>query len=275
VKTIATLLFLVLLVACKREASGVAGISTDSVAAAPQVKAVAAPQAPRMIVRNAAMHIVVADTAKTVDAVTTSVEALGGYVAGSEVWREGELLRARLTLRVPSAKLSPALTAIRSLSRRVENETVSSEDVTQQYVDLSSQLRNLEATEVELRELLATVRKNARKAADILEVHQQLTTIRGEIETTKGRMQHLSQTAAMSVIALEIVPDAITQPVAEGEWQPVVVVKDASRALLAALRNIAAAAIWIVIYAVPICGIIALAAWALVAVARSLRRRIA
>lgn len=271
-----TLLLLALLLACKKEESAavadVAATSVGRVAAPQQAKAAAAP---RMIVRNATMHIVVADTAKTVDAVTTSVEALGGYVSGSEVWREGELLRARLTLRVPSEKLTPALTSIRTLARRVENETVASEDVTQQYVDLSSQLRNLEATENELRELLVTVRKNARKAAEILEVHQQLTTVRGEIETTKGRMQHLSQTSAMSAIALEIVPDAITKPVAEGEWQPVVVMKDASRALLGALRNITAAAIWIVIYIVPICGIIGLAVWALVAIARRLRRRIA
>lgn len=270
-RKIATLLFLALVLACKKEETAAASDVARTVASPQQVKEAA----PRMIVRNATMHIVVADTAKTVDAVTTSVEALGGYVAGSEVWREGELLRARLTVRVPSAKLTPALTAIRSLARRVENETVASEDVTQQYVDLSSQLRNLEATENELRELLVTVRKNARKAADILEVHQQLMTVRGEIETTKGRMQHLSQTSAMSAIALEIVPDAITKPVAEGEWQPVVIVKDASRALLGALRNITAAAIWIVIYIVPICGIIALAAWALVSIARRLRRRMA
>lgn len=229
-----------------------------------------------MIVRNATVHIVVADTAKAVDAVTASIEGLGGYVGGSEVWREGELLRARLTLRVPSAKLTPALAAIRKLSQRVDNETIASEEVTQQYVDHASRLRNLEATEIELRELLATVRKNARRAADILEVHQQLVAIRGEIETTKGRMQQLAQSAAMSQISLEMTPNAVTKPVtAEGEWEPVVIAKDASRALLAALRAIAASAIWLIIYVVPICGMIALAAWTLVAIARRLRRRVA
>jgi hypothetical protein len=79
----------------------------------------------------------------------------------------------------------------------------------------------------------------------------------------------------MSQIALDVMPDAITKPVAEGEWQPVVVLKDASRALLAALRGIASALIWIVVYIVPICGIIGLAAAALIAIAKRLRRRIA
>jgi len=219
------------------------------------------------------MRIVVADTAKAVNEVTAAVEGLGGYVAGSEVWREGELLRARLTLRVPSKSLTPALAAIRNAARRVDNETLSSEDVTQEYVDLEGRLRNLEATEVELRELLTTVRQNARKAAEILEVHQQLTAIRGEIEQTKGRIQHLGHTVAMSHIGLEVAPDAVTKPVVEQAWQPVVIVKDATRALVSALRTFAAAAIWIVIYVMPVCGMIALAMAAVWSAARRFRGR--
>src|SRR6185295_17861969 len=82
---------------------------------------------PRMIVRTANMSILVGDTAKSVAAVTKAVEALGGYVSGSNVWREGELLRARLTLRVPADKLTPALAAIRDVAKRVDTETVKSE----------------------------------------------------------------------------------------------------------------------------------------------------
>ncbi len=218
------------------------------------------------------MRIVVADTAKAVNDVTASVEALNGYVSGSEVWREGELLRARLTLRVPSKSLTPALAAIRNAARRVENETMSSEDVTQEYVDLEARLRNLEATELELRELLKTVRQNARKAAEILEVHQQLTQIRGEIEQIKGRIQHLGHNVSMSNIALDVLPDAITKPVVESAWQPAVIVKDATRALVSAFRAATTVAIWIVVYVIPVFGMIALAVVAAWMAARRLQR---
>lgn len=219
------------------------------------------------------MRIVVADTAKAVNDVTAAVQALDGYVSGSEIWREGELLRARLTLRVPGNSLNPALAAIRKASRRVDNETMSSEDVTQAYVDLEARLRNLEATELELRELLRTVRQNARKAAEILEVHQQLTVIRGEIEQTRGRIQHLGHNVAMSHIGLEVMPDAITKPVVETAWQPAVIAKDATRALLSAARTLAAAGIWIVIYVIPVCGMLALAMVAIWSVTRRFWRR--
>jgi hypothetical protein len=226
-----------------------------------------------MIVRTADVKIVVADTAKAVDAVTKSIESTGGYVSGSSVWREGELLRAKLTLRVPADKLTSALAAIRAQAKRVETETITSEDVSQEFVDLESQVRNLEATETELLELLKVARVNSRKATEVLEVHEQLTSIRGQIEQARGRMRYLSQVTAMSSIALDVVPDAIAQPVVQKGWQPLVVAKDASRALVALLQNLATAAIWLVIYVVPILGMLAVVIAALVKLAKRSRTR--
>ena len=104
-------------------------------------------EATRMSVRTADLRIIVADTSKTVEAVTKSVEAAGGYVSASQIWRDGELLRARVTLRVPAGRLTETLSAIRGLAKRVDNETIASSDVSEECVDLESQVRNLEATE--------------------------------------------------------------------------------------------------------------------------------
>jgi hypothetical protein len=232
-----------------------------------------APAVPRMIVRTADVKIIVTDTSKTVDAVTKSVESAGGYVSGSNIWREGELLRAKLTLRVPADKLTATLASIRAQAKRVENETISSEDVSQEFVDLGSQVRNLEATEAELLELLKVARVNSKKATDVLEVHEQLTIIRGQIEQARGRMRYLSQVTAMSSIALDVMPDAITKPIVEKGWQPLVVVKDASRALVALLQNLATAAIWFLIYILPILGMLSLLIAGLVKIGRRSRTR--
>jgi hypothetical protein len=270
VRKLIALLIIVLAFACKKEEAPVAA---DTAIAQPKPADVAAQQSgvvandvaagksafPRMIVRTANVKIIVADTAKTVDAVTQAVEAQGGYVAGSHIWRDGELLRATLTLRVPSDKLTPTLTAIRTFAKRVENETISSEDVSQEYVDLESQLRNLEATEAELRELMTGIRKNAKKAQEVLEIHQQITAIRAQIEQIKGRMRYLGQVTSMSAVSLEVEPDFIAQPVVQPGWQPVVIVKDASRALVHVLQSIATTIIWVLIYIAPILGMLILA----------------
>jgi hypothetical protein len=97
-RTRITGVILILLFACKREQS--------------------------IAVRSADVRIVVADTSKSVAAMTRSVEAAGGYVAASQIWRDGALLRARLTLRVPADRLTETLAAIRASAKRVETETI-------------------------------------------------------------------------------------------------------------------------------------------------------
>jgi hypothetical protein len=273
---------LILALACNRQESRAQApveLKSASVASAPEAADMArvaeapAPAMPRMIVRTADVKIVVADTAKSIEAITRSAEAAGGYVSGSNIWREGELLRAKLTLRVPADKLTATLAAIRGVAKRVENETVASEDVSQEFVDLESRVRNLEATEAELRELLTVARVSSKKAADVLEVHAQLTVVRGEIEQARGRMRYLSQVTSMSAITLEVMPDAIAQPVVEPGWRPLIVARDASRALVALLQSVATGTIWFLIYIVPILGMLSLLIAALVKLARRVRTR--
>ena len=278
VKKLIALLFVLLSLSCSKREGPSPSAATDAAAPAnTQVARVAEVRkqgATPMIVRTAQMRIVVADTMKTVDAVTKSVEALGGFVSGSNIWREGELMRATLTLRVPSDKLTGTLASIRGLAKRVDNENISSEDVSQEYVDLQSHVRNLEATETELLALLAVARERSKKASEVLEVHEQVMNIRGQIEQAKGRLSYLSQVASMSSVTLEVMPDQIAQPVVEpGGWQALVVVKDAVRALVGTMQSVATVVIWFLIYGVPIFGMIALVLVAMWMLARRLRAR--
>ena len=258
---------LLLALACSRQESNRSGVATtDAASSAPVALRAAETRATPMIVRTADLRITVTDTAKAVDAVTKSIEAGGGFVSASNVWRESGSLRARLTLRVPANRLTATLASIRGIAKRVENETVTSEDVSQEYVDLGSQLRNLQATEEELRELLKVARVNTRKATEVLEVHQQLTTIRGQIEQTTGRMRYLSQVTSMSTVNLDLAPEVL----APG-WYPSRVAHEATGALVVLLQNVATGAIWFVIYLLPVLAMIALGVTMLVKILRRTR----
>lgn len=76
--------------------------------------------------RTANVKIVADDAVKTADAVMKTAEAAGGRVLRSRIWREGDVLRATLVLRVPPEKLTPTLASIHALAREVEEETVTS-----------------------------------------------------------------------------------------------------------------------------------------------------
>ena len=213
----------------------------------------------RMIIRTATLSMIVDDTASTMERLTAAAEAAGGYVSDSRVWRDGEQLRGSISLRVPSARLTATLASIRRLAVRIQSESVGSQEVTQEYVDLSSRLRNMEAAEAELRQLMTTMREKSKRASEVLEIYQQLSSIRGEIEQTRGRMRYLSEMTSLASVNVELVPNAIAKPVVEAGWQPLVIVKDASRALVVALQGLASAAIWFALYLLPIGAMVAIA----------------
>ena len=229
--------------------------------------------ADRMIIRTADLSVVVTDAAQAQQGVADTVKALGGYIADSSTWREGEQLRARMTVRVPAEKLDALLAAIKGSAVRVQQENVKGQDVTEEYTDLNAQLTNLEATEIELRDLLTEVRQKTQKAEDVLQVYRELTTIRGQIEQLKGRMQYLSTMTAMATANVELIPDTLAQPVIEPGWRPLETLKDAGRALVNALKGLVNALIWLVVYVLPILIVIAIPIMLVVLAIRWLIRR--
>lgn len=115
-------------------------------------------------------------------------------------------------------------------------------------------------------------RPNA-KPSDILEVYNALTQKRGEIEQVKGRLQLLQNQVALSTITAELVPDEVTKPVVEEGWQPLVTLKDASRALVNILQGLVDLMITLLVVVVPVLLIVAIPIVLLILLARWLMRR--
>jgi len=208
--------------------------------------------AERMVIRRAELRIVVKDTREAINKVESIAVEKGGYLQQSEVWKSGEDLEARLVIMVPAEKFEETLAALREIATDILGESVSGQDVTEEYVDLSARLKNLEATEKELRELLTTVRERSGKAEDILAVYDKLSEIRGEIERVKGRMQYLEQMTAFSTITVSLTPSVLARPIAPTSWQPSRTFWQASRALVRTFQALINVAIWVVVFLLPL-----------------------
>lgn len=231
------------------------------------------PSEERMIVSTANLSIVVRDAMAALDSVKDVVADLGGYVSQSRSWYQDEAVRAQVTMRVPAKSLDMALDRIKALAIKVEQENISGQDVTEEYTDLQSQLRNLQATENELLELLRTVRERSSKAEDILAVHRELVNIRGQIETLQGRKQYLENVTAMATITVDLIPEELEKPVVEPGWDPGRTLRNAARALVNTLKVLANLLIWAVVYGVPIVLILLMPFLVLWSVWRWWRRR--
>lgn len=195
----------------------------------------------RLVIKNASLSLVVKNPAETLNAISQLAEGMGGFVVSSNTYQASvdaagnKIMQGYITVRVPAEKLTEALTQLKGMAVTVNSENVSGEDVTAQYTDLESQLTNLEAAEAQLQ----TIMEGASKTEDVLNVYNQLVSIRGQIEMVKGQMKYYRESAAMSLINIDLIPDALSQPLQVAGWQPQGVAKEAFEALVRDLQGVA------------------------------------
>ncbi len=224
----------------------------------------------RMVIRNASLDLIVKDTLQTQTQIEKLVDEWEGYILSAESYNYGEgQVTINLTLRVPAEKFNDAMAQLRALATEVRHESVSSQDVTQEYVDLESRLRALEAKAKQLEQFM----KEAQDTDAVLKVYEQLSATLAEIEQVKGRMQYLENSVALATITLSLTPDVLAQPVVLPGWHPSETVKGAFKALVGTYQFLLDALIWIVIYAVPVLGAIGLVVYGVIRLLRRIFRR--
>lgn len=223
----------------------------------------------RMVVRTASLDLVVPDTEKALDDVQAMARELGGYVVSLEAYQYQEGRQATVTLRIPAENLDTALDRLRAMATTVRRESVSGQDVTDQYVDLRSRLRHLEAKEKQLLEFL----DRAEDTEAVLAVYEHLSATQAEIEQVKGRMQYLENQAALATVTVSLTPDVMAQPLETGGWNLPLTVRSAVETLLNVLEFFVKALIYIVIVVLPALILVALPIFGIFLLVRWLVRR--
>ena len=215
----------------------------------------------RLVIKTATLTMVVQDVAKAVSAISSYAETKGGFIISSELYETGSGLSGSVSVRIPADFFDSGLGDVKGFGE-VKSQTLSGQDVTEEFVDLSSQLKNLRATEEQFLEIM----KKAEKIEDILAVQRELSTVRSQIELIQGRMKFLQQSAALSTITVYLSTDPSALPVIDNEdqWKPWGTLKEAARSLLDTLKWYADGLIWVLVY-VPVAllylGFFALLYW--------------
>ena len=151
----------------------------------------------RIIVRTVDMGIVVEDVTDAIESATTIARDLGGWLVGSDHTLKHH---GSVSVRVPAGSLDDAIDRLRELALEVDHEVTNSVDVTDEYVDLKSRMRNLEATETALLALF----DRAQRVEDALEVQRELVWVQEEMEVIQGRIAYLEQTSAFSLVNVSL-----------------------------------------------------------------------
>ena len=234
--------------------------------------------ADRIVIKNANLSIVVTDPVVSMEAIGKLAANMGGFVVTSNLYKTTtssgvEVPVANITIRVPVAQLDAALNQIKDMviDKDVDilSEDVSGQDVTSEVTDLESRLRNLQAAETQLLEIM----DKATLTEDVITIFRELTTIRGEIEVIQGQIKYYRESASLSAINVYLQAKAAVEPITIAGWQPGVEVQKALQALVNGGKYLINALIWLVLFALPFLALIFLPIFFIVKAIR--KRRLA
>jgi hypothetical protein len=151
----------------------------------------------RKVIYNANVRVVVKQYQAAQDKFEGFIERVGGYVSNRTIEkRSGSYITVTITMRVPAAEFKNAMKFLGELGY-IESESVNSDDITDQYYDLAARLDNAKKSESQLLEIMA---KQTSNLTEYLAVHQELTRVRGDIESMEGRLKLWNHLVAFSTI---------------------------------------------------------------------------
>jgi hypothetical protein len=213
-----------------------------------------------MIIKNGDLRLQVEDTDVAIDRATQAIGDLGGYIISSRVWYQDyydgieskNYKYATITIGVPVDQFERILSRLRGLSVKVLDETASGEDVTNQFVDLQSQVTNLEATRDRIKSFL----EQAQTVDEALRINQELSNVESQIEAIKGQMNYLQDRSAYSTITVNfepVLPEIKSQPTPTPvAWDPGETFGNATETLKFAYQGIIELLIWLFVVFLPI-----------------------
>jgi len=158
----------------------------------------------RKVIKSASISVSVDEPGALVNTIKDLVKTGGGYVANSNTTNEG---RVYMTCRVPSKDLNSILDSVARLGSE-DSRSVSASDVTDQYNDLTTRLKNSKALRDRLKKLLV----KARNVKEILEIEKELVRIQTSIEMMQGRFDNLKGRVELSVVSIYLNKSQILGP---------------------------------------------------------------
>jgi len=205
----------------------------------------------RMVISTAQMSLEVADVSKAHDEIGRLASEAGGFITESSVSHGDGTETGSVTIRVPAKQYQPLLSKISKLGKVLQKQE-SGQDVTEEFVDLQSRVRNLNREE----QAFLAVMDKARKVTDILAVENELSRVRGEIEQATGRTQYLKSQVSLATITVQLTePTPMVAKIVN--WDVVVTATGATNALQVVFRKILSIVIWAVVF-IPFWALIGL-----------------
>lgn len=151
------------------------------------------------IIKNATLRFETSDLTATYNQVNTALKKYNATINNDSEGKDYNTIFRNLTIRVPSKNFDAFIKDVSNGVNYFDTKEISSDDVTEEYIDVKSRIKTKKALEERYLELL----KKATKVSEMLEVEEQLSQIREEIESKEGRLKYIQDRVATSTISIE------------------------------------------------------------------------
>lgn len=153
------------------------------------------------IIKSASLRYKVKNLEKASKNMNLILNQFQAYISDQRFQNDNYQKENRLVIKVPTKNFTPLVDSLSFIAEFVDFENITSQDVTEEYVDIQSRLK----TKLEIKERYETIlRKNSKTVEDILATEEKLGAIQQEIESAQGRINYLTNKVTFSTIELNI-----------------------------------------------------------------------
>jgi len=159
----------------------------------------ASPAIPQKIIKEASLRFETNDLQDTFNQIQTAIAANKASIQNDSEGKDYDNVYRNLTVRVPSQNFDSFINAISKGVSYFERKDITSQNVTEQYIDLTTRLK----TKRKLEERYLQILQKATKISEILEIEKQISAIREEIEAKEGQLKYLESRVSESTVTIE------------------------------------------------------------------------
>ncbi|PHN00696.1 DUF4349 domain-containing protein [Flavilitoribacter nigricans] len=170
----------------------------------------------RKLIKTANIRFQVEDLEKSTEKIKALTQEYSGIITGMFQNNNHYSIRNNLTIRVPAADLDRFLDAVELESIYTEQKSITAQDVTEEFLDISTRLETKKAVRDRY---ISILREKAQSVKDILDAEEKIRVIQEEIESIEGRLKYINNRTSLSTVNVEIYQEVEYEapPVAHGK----------------------------------------------------------
>ncbi|WDF46429.1 DUF4349 domain-containing protein [Chryseobacterium sp. KACC 21268] len=168
------------------------------------------------IIKNGRIEIEVGDIGKSQKIISENLKKNNAYKQGEFFSNSEDQEMLKMTIRVPNQNFDNLLQSMDQGLGNVISKNIGTDDVTEEYTDVSIRLENKLTYLEKYRDLL----KKSNSTKDILEIQENIRALEEEIESSKGRLKFIDDKVKYSTIELTLIKnkprDSVTSKIGFG-----------------------------------------------------------